>query len=374
MKRKLFTILVVAGLLATGPAVAQSYSHNYFFQMPVFHVGTSSQAMPMNFVDSFALTAGVQTVNVRSVSYNAKGKKSWTSYTTGYFDNQGRLTEMVKKHDSGRRQTIVESNHRVFDQRGNLIGARTYYYGATNFVELVYNDSNNATREVYYNKKHIRSSIERTYNEQNLVSTILYKNKKGRVGMSYAYYYYPDKKLKQVIKRNKKGKTSAIWDYSCDYSGRELKKFGDTSKYCTLKSYLPDGTIITTTQSLYANGDPWKTITQTDSSDRTVKHEYYRGKDLHLVYVEESKYSGKSLSVSKDAYYRKGKLYWSRTREYDAKEAITADIMIDYKHGKVSKIYKSEYLYNASGLLMHMKEYMNGRLKYVENFSYSFYR
>lgn len=372
MKRKTTTLIIA--LFAASSAIGQSYGYNYFFQIPEFHIRVSNQATQKNFIDSFVLGIGLGKVDFKSVYFNSHGKKSWTSYTTGYFDKQGRLIEMIKKHDSGRNQIIVESNQRMFDQHGNLVSSRTYYYGESNFMELRYNDSNNVTRETYYGKRRLSSSIEKTYNEQNLTSSILYKNRKGKERMSYTYYYYPDKKIKQVVKRNKKGKVSAIWDYSCDFSGKELKKLGDTAKYCTLKTYLPDGTIITTTQSFSAGGDPWKTVTQIDSMGRLVKYEYYSGKIMHLVYREEKLYSGKSLTRSQDNYYKKGKLYWSRIKEFDGKGAITADIHAYYKHGKVSKAYKSEYVYNHSGLIVYMRESLNDKLKYVQNFSYSFYR
>lgn len=374
MRRKILIILI-SGLVPAYPAISQnSYNHHYQFEMPAYHVLGSKETIPKNYVDSFALVRGIEKVELKSIYYTSKVKPKFTSYTTGHFDKQGRLTEMTVKDDSGFRQSIAELNQRTFDQRGNMVSSRSYYYGQSNFMELHYNDSNNLVKETYYDKKHIRSSIEKAYNDQNLMSTASYKNKKGRVRKMYSYSYYPDKKLKQVILRNKKGKISAVWDYTCDFSGKEVKKLGDTSKVCTLKSYLPDGTIITTTQSFTSAGVPWKTVVQTDSQGRNVKYEYYRGKTMHLVYVDENIYSGKSVVKSTSSYYKKGKLYWSQTKEYDARGAITADIFKYYKHGKAYKSYKSEYLYDKSGLLVYKKQYLNDRLKYMQNFSYSFYK
>ena len=353
---------------------AISQEDNGHFSLPAYHAENLGKEPKRSLVDSFALNTKIASVEFTRTYYRKKGTKTFTSHTTGRFDRQGHVVEITRVGDTGRKQHIQESRFRVFDERGNLVSSQETFYGSMYSREYRYNDTDQLIKELHYNKKKIYTIADYTYNDLNQISSLTYKKGNGKATRGYIYLYYPDKKLRQVIYTGKKGRTIRVSDYSCDDAGKEVKSTKDTTQICTVKSYQPDGVVITTMQALGSKGTPWKSVTYTDSLKRLLKYEYYNGKRLERLYTEENMYSGNRI-LKRNTSFRSTSTFWNKTTEYDANGRITLETNNWYgRNNKKKKAYTSSYVYNSEGLVTSKTTHLNGRLKTTEVYAYGFYR
>jgi hypothetical protein len=364
-------ILLALICLIKSPLFSQNYSFyetDFFTQK--YHV-EKTYVYSDDFVDSFALSNRLKKIEIEKKSYN---KRQAVSYTTKahVFDVNGRLIEHVTRKDTGKKQKISITGTRIFNEFGKVESSNHFFYGDIYFKLFKYNDAQQVVKECSYDRKGIYSVVDTHYDTGNLSDMTTYKNKKGRVLSVYRYMYYPNRQFKQIVLSDRKGKIKKVWDYSCDETGKSLKKLKDTAKICTLKSYLPDGTTVTTMQSFDFYGKPWKMIKHTDSNGRTLQHEYYAGKEERLINAYTYRYQGHQLAQSSQ-YNFYDKKHHKKELLYDTAGRITSEINTVYRRQSRVKTYQTNYVYNALGLITEKTVSMDGRLSTIETFRYEFY-
>jgi hypothetical protein len=369
MTKKLY--LTLLGLISL-PLFSQSYNrYDYSFYSKSYHV-ERTYVYKDDGVDSFALSRQIKKIELVTTTYNDKHSRGFVSVNKDVFDRNGRLIEQVNMEDTGKKQWIRRINTRSFNEYGKVASSNHFYYGRNQFRMFEYNDSHQLVRQVNYNRKGIYSIVENTYGIGNLYNTTLYRDKKGRVTSMYRYFYYPNKQMKQIVWIGKKGKVKRVWDYTCDETGKSLKNLKDTSKICSIKSYLPDGVVVTTTQSFNSFGEPWKTIHHIDSNGRTIKYQHYEGKEEKLVYEFQNKYNGRRLESRSDYSFYNKKTY-RKDIVYDTSGRIVSELSTHYRKESKKKTYKTTYVYNEQGLITEKNIFVDGLLKTREKFTYEFY-
>ncbi len=345
------------------------YYQNEFYTKN-YHV-EKSYVYKDDHVDSFALSRHIRKIELSVTTFNDKHSRKFTYLNKDIFDRNGRVIEQMNLEDTGRKQKIGKSNTRTFNEDGNITYASYFSYGRNYFKMFEYNDSLQLIKQLYYNDKGVYSIVETAYDAGNLYNSRVYRNKKGKITYRYHYYYYPNKQFRQIVLSDKKGKIQKVWDYSCDETGKGLKKLKDTAKICTLKSYLPDGTVVTTTQSFDFSGKPWKTIQHADVNGKTTKYQYYLGKEEKLTQEYVNTYVGNKQESRMEHYYGSHRSY-KREIKYDTSGRIVSEIYT-VSHKSKKKVYKTNYVYNEQGLMTERNTFVNDRLKTNEKYRYEFY-
>lgn len=334
-----------------------------------------------------------------------------------YYQNYPLKDSLVKKN--GIAELIMDgqyfyrkgksySNRQIYqyDNDGNNTFACSVSDSVT-YKKMYYSNMVNHTNDdkIYGTTTQSNSTFEKNlrltgYDAEGRISTIHYFNKRGKNTGRYAYFYkdsllykqeyfnkrqklrkyyiyeYENKRRIRTSLYNSKGKISFVWDYTCEETGELKKKSKDTSKFCTSKTYLADGSKIITTNYFNFDGTPIKVVELVDSNGKVLKHIIYRGEKQIVTYLRIKKYSnGKEVS---DYYWsgtNKGKHSYSYYQEFGENGQIVKKNDTNYYGNSKKGYYRNyEYYYNAEGLISHSKSYKNGKLDSIVRYRYRYYK
>lgn len=325
-------------------------------------------------IDSFALSNKIYQINKSITYFSKRGKASYSKEIID-FDTKGRSYIRVKSSDTGYKQHIYLMANRNYNSVGQLQSSyfSSHHFTRTEFYE--YNDSNKIIKSTYYNQKNKfsgRTCI--SYNAMGKESNVTYFNNKNKTGRAYEYYYHGNGQLKQTVLKDRKGKVKLVTDYTCDDIGKKVEKLKDTAKVCSIKSYLPNGQIITTTNGFNYNGKPYKTIEIQDSFHQILKYEVYIGLKEELLYSISYTYTNGRLTKTEVRNQYNTKKPFTRITENDQNGRIIKDETTYQITKSKQNIWKNTFTYNSNGLLTKEQSYKNGQLFSETYFTYNYYK
>ncbi len=371
MKNHLLFIGIIFSLKISQAQIKYSFD-NYGWNNILYHANNTNP----NFsnIDSFALSNKIYQIMRSNTYFSKRGKASYTTEVCN-FDTKGRSHQRITTNDTGKKQSIYLIAYRNYDATGLLESSyyNSRYFKRTEFYE--YNDSNKIIKSTYYNHKAKFSG--RTliaYNTFGKESSVVYFNKKNKVGRSYDYYYSSNGTIKQTVLKNKKGKIKLVTDYNCDDAGKTLQKLKDTAKICSIKTYLPNGNIITTTHGFNYNGKPYKSVEIKDSQNQILKYEVYLGIKETILYSTTYTYAnGKLIKTELQNNYNP-KRPFTRLTENDQNGLIIKDEIL-YKISKNKQnIWKNTFVYDSKGKITKSQSFKNGLLYKETIYSYIFHK
>jgi hypothetical protein len=324
--------------------------------------------------DSFALENKIYQVSKNSTYIEGKRHEYYDHIIT--FDRMGRSIIQMGSSDTGSGKRITWLRQRNFNGSG-LMDQNIYNpgnrYAYSQFFE--FNDSGKVITGTYFDSKNrFSGKTQVTYNEKGKQSNVVQRGKKNKVLHSYTYYYYPDGQIKQTVLSGRKGKIIRVTDYSCDETGKTTKKMKDTARVCSVKSYLPDGSIITTTQSFNYRGVPYKTVEIRNAANLLLEYDLYIGIKEELHYTNLYTYNGAARVKYEFKDFSKKRHFYSETTEYDMKGRIIKNESVKMVSRSGKETWRREYEYNEKGMIMQEKAYKNGTLKSEALFRYTYYK
>lgn len=324
--------------------------------------------------DSNIQSMGISEI-VNDVTYIYKrGNPFYTRYIYQY-DKNGRSTFTCSMNDTTKPDKLI--SWRLFNKSNmydnNSISIYKQY--KEQYIKIPFYNNEGFISEILYFKHNgkIAHSYQLFYKDSNLIRyNHLDKNYKIQ---SYYIYTYNGKKKTSSALYNGKGKLQMFWNFNCDAEGTMTKLKSDTSKVCQVKSYMNDGTIVTTTTYFAMGGKPIKQINHTDSNGKILKYFYYEGKDQVLTYRDERTYkNGKLASM----YYWngnfKGKPYSSKMTRIDEMGRIVEQQDTFFYADNKFDAYRYEFTYNTKGLLIESKGYQKETLSIVRRYKYKFFK
>lgn len=327
--------------------------------------------------DSTIKANRIYELQIAETHISNKGKISTLKWIYHY-DRQGGTTFYGVVDDTLKSKRLILSESTSLPQGGQFGRgqASAHSWGQSNYLYLYeYNDKEQITSSHTFNDKGKgRSSSQYTYNDSHLLVKLQYFNSRHKLTQYYAYEYASNKKMKHSALYKGNGKLIRYWDYNCDDAGAMSHKVKDTLKICTSKEYLPDGTIITTTNSFNFNGTPVKYVEYRNAQERVIKSLRYHGKNEILTYKMLSDYAGTRL-VKKYTWYAsdKGKPSYSSAINYDIDGRMTAQTDTSFNNKKTN-VWTYKFNYGTNGLLKDKKGFYNGRLSMDAHFRYWYYR
>lgn len=371
MKKLLLSLIL---LIATTKGYSQTkYSFdNYGWSNILYHANPSKPNF--SHIDSFAITHKIYQINKNIVYYSKKGKADFSKEIINY-DTKGRSYLRLRYSDTGLKQAINLMANRNYDEKGLLESSyyRNHFFSRTEFYQ--YNDSNKIIKSSYFNHKNKYSGQTNiAYNALGKESNVSYFNHKQHLGRAYEYYYHGNGQLKQTVLKDKKGKVKQVTDYTCDDIGKKVQKLKDTAKICSIKSYLPNGHVVTTTNGFNYNGKPYKTVDIQDSMHQLLKYEVYIGIKEEFQYGTTYTYTNGRLTKTELRNHYNPKKPYQRIMEYDQNGRITKDESTYQISKSKQNIWKNTFTYNANGLLTQEQSFKNGKLYSETTFSYNYYQ
>ena len=351
-----YTILSTCLLLQTANALN---AQNYYSRPPI--------------TDSLAMVKKVAELSINE-SWIHKGKAN-TYRKIYHFDRKGlnvfstTLIDTVKlKQISSSVITTVTTNSTYASANYNS------WYKSGNLKLIEYNGDNLISATHYFNDKGKRNLSTRYYYKDSLMSRLEYVDRRNKLKSYYLYEYAPNKKLMHSALYRGNGKLVRYWDYACDDAGATVSKASkDTLKICTQKSYLADGTVISTTNSFDWRGEPMRQVEYRNAQNQVTRFLVYRGKNDVLTYKSISTYVGNVLST----YYiwngdKSGKAYSASNHSYNADGMVLSHTDTSYARKKpVVRTYT--YTYNEAGLPFSKSGYKNAQLYYTAIYRYRYY-
>lgn len=369
-KTLLFLSLIVNIVLAK--AQSRYTFDNYGWSNILYHANLNKPNFSS--IDSFALANKIYQIKKSHTYFSKKGKPSYSSELIN-FDSKGRSNVRVSSDDTGYKQSIYLIAHRNYNTEGTLISSdyKSKYIARTEFYD--YNDSNKIIKSTYFDKKNKYSGQTKiTYNDKGKESNVTYLNDKNKLRRAYDYYYYPNGQLKQTVLKDNKGKVKRVTDYSCDDLGKSVQKLKDTAKICSIKSYLPNGSIVTTTNGFNYKGKPYKTVEIQDSLHQILKYELYLGVNEELQYSTSYSYSnGKLIKTELHNQSNKKRPYVRITENDQAGRIIKDEFTYQLSKSKNEK-WTNKYIYNNAGMITLEQSFKNGHLISESRFSYTFHK
>ncbi len=292
-----------------------------------------------------------------------------------HFDRNGRNTFFVSILDTLKMKRIQRTEATSYTVENNIgsSGSESWYGSdQMRITDFAQNGSPNGW--YYFNRKGKLSGAYEYRYKDSLKSRVDFFNGKYKLKQYYLYTYGPDKKVKSNALYKANGKLKQFWDYSCDETGKTVNKSNDTLKYCTVKSYMADGTVINTTSTFNYKGEPVKYVDYRNASNQQVKYLIYQGKDEILTYKILNTYeNGKQTMNYKWYGNSKGKQTYSTHTVYSLQGLILSQKDSNYRNKK-PLFSNYNYTYNENGLPLSKQGFRNGKLLYTATFKYKFFR
>lgn len=335
----------------------------------VFPNFLNAQISPVK--DSMIKVNSVSEINFNEVWIGKR--KSSTYKKILYYDRNGKYTNYILIEDSLKMKRVMRTINTLFTVENSFgsYGTETWY-GSSSMRITDFRDSENQNVSYYFKHNGKLSSAQEFLYKDSFLSRVNYYNGKYKLKKYYSYTYSANKKIKTHALYTSKGKLIQLWDYNCDEAGTPIKTSKDTSKYCSIKSYAGDGTIITTTSTFTSKGVPVKYVVYQNASNQLIKYLIYSGKDQILTYQTIYTYENGIQTM----YYKKtsdGKnLSYSTHILYSSQGFILSQSDSTF-NGKKIEVNKYQFTYNAKGLPITKMGYRDGVLMYSAYFRYRFY-
>lgn len=324
------------------------------------------------FNDSIFKANNVKQITVSKVIIN--NRKSSTFKVINHINKDGICTMSATIKDTLKLLYLSEFNMKSLNYSKmnyfNTNFSKFYKHNEYRISEL--SDDNKLVRISHFNKKgKLTYAIHYEYKD-SVFNRVNYINKKGKLSKYYLYEYGPNKKLKISSQYNAKGKLIRLWDYSCNDEGSKINKAKDTFKICSNKTYLPDGVIITTTNTFTSDGKPLKYVEYKDANNNILKQLRYYGAKEILYYKQENTYVNNQLKNSYTYYANyKGEHYKSSILSFNANKQVVNQT--DTLFRKKLMIMSYQYNYNDKGLIQSQKILNNGTIRRIETYKYQYY-
>ena len=371
MKKLLLSLTLLIVFTKGHSQIKYSYD-NYGWNNILYHAHLGKPNYSYN--DSFAIANKIYQISKSTVYYSTKGKASYSREIIDY-DTKGRSYLRLKYADTGLKQKIYLMANRNYDEQGLLQSSyyRSPFITRSEFYE--YYDSNKITKSTYFNHKSKYSGQTNiAYNALGKESNVSYFNHKQHLASAYEYYYHGNGQLKQTVLMDKKGKVKQVTDYTCDDIGKKVQKLKDTARICSIKSYLPNGHIVTTTNGFNYIGKPYKTLDIHDSLHQLLKYEVYLGIKEEFLYGTTYTYSNGHLIKNELNNHYNHKKPYQRITEYNEVGRVTKDESTYQISNSKQNIWKNTFTYNPNGLLTIEQSFKNGKLYSETKYTYKYYQ
>lgn len=335
----------------------------------VFPAFLNAQISPLK--DSMVKVNSISEINYNEVWIGKR--KSSTFKKILHFDQNGKNTNYILIEDSLKLKRIMRTVNTLYTVE-NIYGSfgTETWYGSSDMRITDFTDKGDLNGWYNFNRNGKLSSAQVYIYKDSFLSRIDYYNGKHKLKKYYLYTYTPNKKMKTHALYTSKGKLIQFWDYNCDAAGTPIKTSKDTSKFCTIKSYAGDGTIITTTSTFTSKGVPVKYVDYRNTANQQIKYMIYEGKEEKLTYQTIRTYENGIQTM----YYKRtgdGKnLIHSSHILYSTQGFILSQSDSTIK-GKKIEATKYQFTYNAKGLPITKMGYRDGVLMYSAYFRYKFY-
>ncbi|MEZ4805400.1 MAG: hypothetical protein R2852_07925 [Bacteroidia bacterium] len=246
-------VLITFSVLSYSGLFAQSYAYPEFY----------SSYNPLG--DSLVKAKGISEFKIDRTNLYKRGK-TYTYRSIYYYNYKGQTTFHCKIEDTSKYKSIVYASAiiQTFDDRYGSVTFNQFsnqiLKGSHNLKIIHHHQDGKIKGFHYFNKKgKNKGSYEYEY-ENGLKTRMNRYNRKHKLKTYYKETYNFENKLTQSALYTAKGKLIRLWDYSCNDVGKLVKNKSDTLKICTEKSYLADGSIVTTTNSFDYKGQPSKFV------------------------------------------------------------------------------------------------------------------
>lgn len=314
--------------------------------------------------------------SISEINYNEVwiGKRKSSTYKKIlYFDRNGKNTNYILIEDSLKLKRIMRTVNTLYTVESTFgsYGTETWY-SSSDMRITDFTDNGNLNGWYNFNRNGKLSSAQEYVYKDSFLSRIDYYNGKHKLKKYYLYTYAPNKKIKTHALYTYKGKLIQLWDYNCNEVGTPVKTSKDTSKYCSIKSYAGDGTIITTTSTFTSKGVPVKYVVYHNASNQLIKYLIYSGKDQILTYQTIYTYENGIQTM----YYKKtsdGKNLGHSTHILYSSQGFILSQSDSTFNGKKIEAIKYQFTYNAKGLPITKMGYRDGVLMYSAYFRYRYY-
>lgn len=359
MSKIIFSVFLM--LTITFSAQAQYYHNNY-------------DTYPINTLNDSIVKAMKIFEIVEDITYIHK--KNAFSYRRLYqYDQMGQSTFFCSFNDTASPGKLHYSRFQNTPNAMDYTSTGTHSNGKWNYTRIPYfNQDGKVSRILFFNDKNkISHSYEYIYKDGNMVRMNNYNSKYKLY--NYYIYEYAGKKLKSTGLYSGNGKLIRFWDYSCDDEGKMITKKSDTSKICEYKTYMSDGSIVTTRTGFGYKGKPYKTVTHRDSTGKLLKYLNYEGTDQILTYKSQYTYNH-GLRSSAYIWYAnfKGRPYYSKLSKMDDKGKLIDETDTLLTNPKKPIIKRYTFLYNENGLLIESSGFEGSKLTAISRFRYSFFK
>lgn len=334
-----------------------------------FRQNQITYSSPMH--DSLVRKAGIAEITETYVYIPKKGKH-YTSKKLYQYDQNGHPTFQCTIVDTLKMKSIKASTAVNHTTSGNNGSSKVWRFENKQSTSILIYDASERVSEYYiYNNRGNLSRIQKVYYKDSAISRINTYNKKSNL-QSYYLYEYNGKKLKSTGLYNKHSKLIRFWNYNCDDAGT-MQKQKDTTTYCTSKTYLYDGSSISTTNFFDEKGVPIKSVYYLDSHGKTTKFLYYYGKNEALLYYETRTYiNHQEATLFSKSFTKNGKAYYSSSKVFDAKHQVISHLDSGWYTKKPFNTKKT-YTYNDAGLLTKVITYKADKISNIQQYRYRYF-
>lgn len=323
-------------------------------------------------IDSFAINNNLSGFEIKRYNYSKKGRVNSSDIIHQTFDNSGHKINLIIFSDTLKRK-INYQYQVVFDPKQNIVNSVINENKSIQQRQSIYNDSNQIITLIYFFNNRLSTTTHYEYNAFGLLSSLKVTDSKNKVLYKYEYSYYDNKDKKQIKLFDKKGNIKRVWDYSCENTGKVVKKSTDTSKVCVLKSYLPDGSIVSTTHYFDYKNNPIKEVVITNAQKQIIERSYYKGINDELFYKNTFIYQGEDMIKQTSESHKKGKLFQSFVITYNLLGHITSQSNSVF-HKNEAKVYSTNYSYDASGLITKIVKYLNNQVIEINLYNFTYFK
>lgn len=311
---------------------------------------------------------------VEDVTYIHK-KHSFSHRRLYQYDQLGQSTFYCIFNDTGSPGKIQFSRFQNTPNELDYTSTGMHTSGRKSYMRIPYfNQEGKVSRILFFNEKNkISHSFEYLYKDSNMVRMNNY-NSKYRLH-NYYLYEYAGKKIKSTGLYNSKGKLIRFWDYSCDDEGKMVTNKSDTDKICEYKTYMSDGSIVTTRTAFGYKGKPYKTVTHRDSVGKLLKYLYYEGTNQILTYKYIYTYANGKRNSAYIWYANfKGHPYYSKYSKMDDKGKLVDETDTLLTNPKKPIIKRYTFLYDEKGLLIESSGFEGNLMTVIRRYRYSYFK
>ena len=317
-------------------------------------------------VSLFSFTISAQTKNeeqerLRIAESNIKSVTQWTHrYTKGEPNKNGYKTTETQYDKNGNPVEIV--NYR---SNGEISSRLLYKYNNDNLRTeyIMYQKINKPELEVSY-----KQSIH--YNSKGLKNVEVIFD--GATGYRVTYDYFPNDKIKEIVKYGVGNKVDERWAYSYDGNNQQIEIYSpDKVLNAIVNKKFDSNANLIEEQRLAADGKELKKVTyRYDAKGREVESsEFFSGKfTKKMEYV----YNSTDLLVEVIQLSPDGTKFTQAKYNYDAKGNLLEE---RWSEGQQDEYSHKQSTYDREGKLVETDQYFAPyRYRVLYKYSYEYYK